>query len=149
MLVKRRGLWIAGVIVAVVLGTVTVVPTGRFAVRESQGGAAIPLGPGLHLRLPLYHRVYLYDSSPVTIDGAVDIVTRDHAGFKLPVRLTGHASPADVLSFHQGRSGREPRLYIEERMRESVGTAAKGFNADEILDPDIANRLAPRHTADR
>lgn len=148
MLVKRRGLWIVVVIVAAVLGTVTLVPAGRFAVRESHGGTATPLGPGLHLRLPLYHRVYVYDPSPVTLDGTVDIVTRDHAGFKLPVRLTGHASPADVLSFHQGRSGREPRLYIEERMREAVVTAAKGFNADEILAPDIATRLAPRVSAD-
>jgi len=148
MLDKRRGLWLAVLIVAIVLGTVTVVPAGRFAVRESHGGAAVPLAPGLHLRLPLYQRVYVYDSSPVVLDGPVDIVTRDHAGFKLPVRLTGHASPADVLTFHQGRSGREPRLYIEERMRDAVVTAAKGFNADEILAPDIATRLAPRVSAD-
>ncbi|HEV8700241.1 MAG TPA: tetratricopeptide repeat protein [Candidatus Polarisedimenticolia bacterium] len=148
MLVKRRGLWIAVVIVALVLGTMTFVPAGRFAVREAQGGAAVPLDPGLHLRLPLYHRVYVYDTAPVTLDGTVDIITRDHASFKLPVRLTGHASPADILTFHQGRSGREPRLYIEERMRDAVVTAAKGFNADELLAPDVARRLAPRVSAD-
>ena len=148
MLVKRRGLWIAAVIVALVLGTMTFVPAGRFAVRETQGGAATPLGPGLHPRLPIYHRIYVYDTAPVTLDGTVDIVTRDNAAFKLPVRLTGHASPADILSFHQGRSGREPRLYIEERMRDAVVTAAKGFNADELLAPDVARRLAPRVSAD-
>lgn len=148
MLVKRRGLWIVAATVALVLATVSIVPAGRFAVRESQGGAAAPLGPGVHLRLPLYHRMYVYDTAPVTLDGPVDIVTRDHAAFKLPVRISGHASPADILSFHQGRSGREPKIYIEERMRDAVVTAAKGFNADEILAPDVDRRLAPRVSAD-
>ncbi len=145
---KRIWLWIAVVIGALLLSTVSVVPAGRFAVRETQGGAVEPLGPGLHLRLPLYHRMYVYDSAVVTLDRPLDIVTRDQAAFKLPVRIAGHASQADVLSFHKGRSGREPRLYIEERMREAVAVAAKGFNADEILAPDVERRLAPQVSAD-
>lgn len=145
---QRKGPWIVVVIGALLLASVTIVPAGRFAVREAPGGAATPLEPGLHLRLPLYHRVYLYDSAAVTIDRPIDIVTRDHAAFKLPVRISGHASPADVLSFHKGRSGREPRLYIEERMREAVAAAAKQLNADEILAPDTERRLAPLVSAD-
>jgi len=60
---KRTWLWIAAVIGALLLSAVSIVPAGRFAVRESQGGTAAPLGPGLHLRLPLYQRVYVYDSA--------------------------------------------------------------------------------------
>lgn len=148
MSLKRTSLWAVAGLAALLLAGVVPVPAGRFAVREAHGGAATPLGPGLHLRVPLYHHVYVYDSATVTVDQPVDIVTRDHAAFKLPVRISGHASPADVLSFHKGRSGREPRVYVEERMREAVVAAAKRFNADELLAPDIARRLAPLVSAD-
>ena len=30
-----------------------------------------------------------------------------------------------MLTFHKGRAGREPRVYIEERMREAVALAAR------------------------
>jgi len=128
--------------------TLVVVPAGGFGVREGPGGAVTPLGPGLHLRVPLYQRVYVYDARPVILDGPIDIVTRDHASFKLPVHIAGHASEADVLTFHRGRTGREPRLYIQERMQAAVTTAIRGFNADEILAPKFDRKIAPQVSAD-
>jgi len=145
----QRGRWWVGLALAVAaVSTVVYVPAGRSAVLEARGGAATRLDPGLHVRVPLYQRLYVYDTDPVTIDGGIDVVSKDQAGFKLPARISGHASPSDVLTFHKGRAGREPRVYIEERMREAVATAARGFNADQILSPDIARRLGPLVSAD-
>ncbi|OLE65543.1 MAG: hypothetical protein AUG03_04235 [Acidobacteria bacterium 13_1_20CM_2_68_14] len=148
MRLKGRWSWMLVALVALAAANVARVPGGEFAVREGPGGSVLPLGSGLHLRVPLYHRLYVYDSTPVVLDGPVDVVTKDHAGFKLPVRIAGRASASDVLTFHRGRSGREPRVYIEERLKAAVIAAARGFNADEILSPQIDRRLAPLVSAD-
>jgi tetratricopeptide (TPR) repeat protein len=148
MRLRRSLVWVLVALAALGATSVAHVSSGGFAVREGPGGSAVPLGPGFHLRVPLYHRLYVYDGTPVVLDGPVDIVTKDHASFKLPVRIAGHASPGDVLTFHQGRAGREAKVYIEERMREAVATAARGFNADEILSPQAARRLSPIVSAD-
>ena len=148
MRLKGRPLWILIALAALAAMNVVHVSAGRFAVREGPGGSAWPLGPGFHLRVPLYHRLYVYDSTPVVLDGPVDIITKDHASFKLPVRIAGRASQGDVLTFHRGRTGREPRIYIEERMRAAVVSAARSFNADDILSPQIRRRLAPLVSAD-
>src|SRR3989475_11044305 len=118
MLLQGRRLWLALVVVVAAASLVVYVPAGRAAVLEARGGAATQLAPGFHLRVPLYQHLYVYDSLPVTIDDKIDVVSRDHAAFKLPARISGHASPSDVLTFHKERAGREPRVYIEERMRE-------------------------------
>src|SRR5438093_1225660 len=148
MFLQRRRLLFALVLVVAAASLVVYVPAGRAAVLEARGGAVTRLAPGFHLRVPLYQHLYVYDSVPVTIDDKIDVVSKDHASFKLPARISGHASPNDVLTFHRGRAGREPRVYIEERMREAVVAAARGFNADEILSPDIARRLGPLVSAD-
>src|SRR5262245_11657499 len=142
--------WLLIIVALVVLGILCVVHVGSggFAVREGTGGSMVQLGPGFHLRVPLVQRLYVYDAVPVVLDGPVDIVSRDHASFKLPVRISGRASQGDVLTFHRGRAGREPRVYIEERMRAAVSAAVSGFDADEILSPQIARRLAPLVAAD-
>jgi tetratricopeptide (TPR) repeat protein len=150
---RLQGKWLWGLagLVAIGLAIVAHVPSGGFAVREGPGGTTVPLGPGFHLRVPLYHRMYVYDGAPVVLDGPVDIVTRDHAAFKLPVHIAGRASPGDVLTFHRGRTGREPRIYIEERMTAAVAAAARGFNADEIdrrLGPPVSADLITRGIAD-
>ena len=49
------------------------------AVRETPGGEPVVLGTGPHLRVPLYHRIFRYDTAPVTLDEPVSIVTRDSA----------------------------------------------------------------------
>ena len=143
MFPKRRRLWLVLVVAVAAASIVVYVPAGRAAVLEARGGAATRLAPGFHVRVPLYQHVYVYDSVPVTIDDTIDVVSKDHAAFKLPARISGHASPSDVLTFHRGRAGREPRVYIEERMREAVAAAARGFNADEILSPEIVRRIGP------
>jgi tetratricopeptide (TPR) repeat protein len=148
MLQKRRLLWIVIVLLALSAATIVYVPAGRFAVLEGPGGSTLPLEPGLHLRVPMLHRLFVYDSTPVVLDGPVDIVTKDHAAFKLPVRIAGRASQGDVLTFHRGRAGREPRLYIEERMRAAVVAAVRGLDADEILSPGVERRIAPLVSAD-
>ena len=148
MFLQRRRLLFALVLVVAAASLVVYVPAGRAAVLEARGGVATQLAPGFHLRVPLYQHLYVYDSVPVMIDDKIDVVSKDHASFKLPARISGHASPNDVLTFHRGRAGREPRVYIEERMREAVVAAARGFNADEILSPDIARRLGPLVSAD-
>jgi Flp pilus assembly protein TadD len=134
-------------VVALLGASVVYVPGGSLAVRES-GGGAVALAPGFHLRLPLYQRVYRYDSDPVLVDRPVQIVSRDQATFHLPVRIEARVSPGDVLTFHQGRSGRAPRVYIEERATEAVLGAARALNADALLDPDVGRRLAPAVSAD-
>ncbi len=148
MRLQGKALWLIIALLAFCAVNVAYVPAGDFAVREGPGGSTLPLGPGLHLRVPLYHRLYVYDGAPVILDGPVDIVSKDHASFKLPVRIAGRASPGDVLTFHRGRIGREPRLYIEERMRAAVAAAARGLNADEIISPQAGRRLAPLVSAD-
>ncbi len=148
MSLQGKWLWVLIALAVIGVANVAYVPSGGFAVREAPGGTTVPLGPGFHLRVPLFHRVYVYDGAPVVLDGPVDIVTRDHAAFKLPVHIAGRASPGDVLTFHRGRTGREPRIYIEERMAAAVVAAARGFNADEILSPGIDRRLGPPVSAD-
>jgi len=148
MRLQGKTLWVVIALLALGALNVAYVPAGEFAVREGPGGSTVRLESGLHVRVLLYHRLYVYDSTPVLVDGPIDIVTKDHAAFKLPVRIGGRASQGDVLTFHRGRTGREPRVYIEERMRAAVAAAAGGFNADEILSPQIARRLAPLVSAD-
>jgi len=147
---RIQGKWRWALLALAVIGLATVahVPAGGFAVREGPGGTTVPLDPGFHLRVPLYHRLYVYDGAPVVLDGPVDIVTRDHAAFKLPVHIAGRASPGDVLTFHRGRTGREARIYIQERMTAAVAAAARGFNSDEILSSGIDRRLGPLVSAD-
>ena len=148
MRLQGKWRWVLIALAAIVVANVAYVPSGGFAVREGPGGTTVPLEPGFHLRVPLYHRLYVYDGAPVVLDGPVDIVTKDHAAFKLPVRIAGRASPGDVLTFHRGRTGREARIYIEERMAAAVAAAARGFNADEILSPGIDRRIGPLVSAD-
>lgn len=123
------------------------IPGGSFAVRESPGGGELPLGPGLHLRVPLYQRVYRYDSLPVALDQPMSLVSKDNASFTIPVTLSAWASQGDVLTFHRGRAGREPRTYIEERARDAVLSAARDFNADAILARDASTLLGPAVSA--
>jgi tetratricopeptide (TPR) repeat protein len=146
----RRGpLLLATAVGAVVLlACVVYVPAGQLAVRESYGGAAIALRPGLHLRVPLLQRLYRYDSTPLHIDEAMPIVTRDNASFKLPIRITVRPASGDLLTFHNSRSGREPQVYMLEQVRQAVQAAAKTLGADEILVGDAALRLGPAVSAD-
>jgi tetratricopeptide (TPR) repeat protein len=123
-------------------------PGGGIAVRESPGGAAIVLGSGPHLRVPLYHRVYRYAVSPVTVDEAVAIVTKDGAGFRLPCRIEARVSPGDVLTFHTSSAGRDASAYIGETVRAAIAGAAKEMSTDEILSPGAAGRLAQGVSAD-
>src|SRR5207249_3357334 len=121
---------------------------GQVAVRESYTGAAAPLGPGPHLRLPVLQRLYRYDTRPLNLDDPIAIVTRDEATFKLPIRIAAWASAGDLLTFHKARAGREPVTFIKEQVRDAVLRAAKGYNADAILTDDVTSRLGPPVSAD-
>jgi tetratricopeptide (TPR) repeat protein len=148
MRVNNLPLWIVLALVALVAVNLAYVSAGEFAVREGPRGSVEPLGSGLHLRVPLYHRLYVYDGTPVLLDGPIDVITKDSASFKLPVRIAGRASQGDVLTFHRSRSGREPRVFIEERLRAAVVSAARTFNADELLSPQIERHMGPLVSAD-
>jgi tetratricopeptide (TPR) repeat protein len=117
---------------------------GGVAVRETLGGATVLLGTGPHLRVPLYHRVYRYDTTPVTLDEALPIVTRDSASFKLPCRLTAHVSVPDALAFHRASSGREAGPYILETARALILDTVKSMSTDQILSPVAAGQIAQR-----
>src|SRR5262245_29261581 len=117
-------------------------PGGGVAVRESPGGAAIVLGPGPHLRVPLYHRVYRYDLRPVIVDEPIAVVTKDGAGFKLPCRIAAHVSPGDAITFHTSSAGRVASDYIGETARAAILAAAREMSTDEILSPAAAGRMA-------
>jgi tetratricopeptide (TPR) repeat protein len=127
---------------------VTWVGSGTVAVRESLGGTSEILGPGPHVRVPLYHRVYRYDASAAVIDEPLEIITRDNATFKLPCHLTARVSPGDVMTFHKGRSGRDTHVYLEESARQAILAASRAFTSDEILAPGSGSRLAQRVSAD-
>jgi Flp pilus assembly protein TadD len=127
---------------------VTWVGGGEIVVRETMGGGATVLAPGLHVRVPLYHRVYHYGTTPVTIDEPVPIVTRDSASFKLPCRIAVHVSAGDALTFHRGRSGRDVVPYLEETTRNAIRDAAKEMSSDQILVASAGALLGQRVSAD-
>jgi tetratricopeptide (TPR) repeat protein len=145
---KRGPLWIVLALAALLIVNLAYVSAGDFAVREGPGGSMEPLGPGLHLRVPLVHRMYVYDTTPVVLDGPVEVVTKDSATFRLPVYIAGRASQGDILTFHRSRSGREPRVFIEERLRAAVISAARTFNADQLLSPQIERYMGPLVSSD-
>jgi len=144
----RRFLILAGVLVAVSLLLTTCVGSGELVVRETLGGEAVALEPGLHARVPLYHRVYRYDTGSVTFDEAVPVVSRDNATFKLPCSNSARVSPGDLLTFHRGRSGRDTTTYISETLRNAIREAAKAMDSDRILAPGSGPRLAQQVSAD-
>src|SRR5262245_14567217 len=104
---RRSTLILVVIVVVAVLSCVTWVGADTAAVRESIGGKPEVLAPGPHLRVPLYHRVYRYDTTPFTLDESLPIVTRDQATFKLPVKIVARVSPGDVMTFHAARAGRD------------------------------------------
>ncbi|HUD72177.1 MAG TPA: tetratricopeptide repeat protein [Dongiaceae bacterium] len=112
------------------------------AVRETLGGATVLLGTGPHLRVPLYHRIYRYDTQPVTLDEPLAIVTRDNATFKLPCHLTAHVSVPDALAFHKASSGREAGPFILETARAAILDTAKTMSTDQILTPVAAGQIS-------
>ena len=142
----RRAILVIVVIIAAL--SCVVWPGGGIAVRESPGGEALVLGPGPHLRVPLYHRVYRYDLRPVTVDEALAIVTRDGATFKLPCRIDARVSPGDALTFHKSSAGRDARTYIGETLRGAILDAAKAMSTDQILAPAAAGQMAQSVSAD-
>jgi len=144
----KRILIPAAALLAVAFLSLTWVGSGEIVVRESQGGAAVVLDAGLHLRVFPFHRLYRYETGDRTLDGALEIVTRDKATFKLPVTLAARVSPGDVLTFHGECSGRDPELFIDETVRAAVRHAAQTLNADEILNPATGGRLAQAASAE-
>jgi tetratricopeptide (TPR) repeat protein len=143
-----RSLIIVAALVVILFLCVTWVGGGQVVVRESMGGAAAVLAPGVHLRVPLYHRLYRYDTGPVTLDEAMPIVTHDNATFKLSCRIAAHVSPGDALTFHKASSGRDTVPFIQETVRGAIREAAKGMNSDQILMPGAGAALAQRVSAD-
>lgn len=146
-MLRSRTLALVALAVLLVLFDVVYVPRGEVAVREAFGGRAVALRSGLHLRVPLYHRLYRYDTRPMKLDEPIEIVTKDSAGFKLPVRMTAWISAEDLLTFHRGRAGRDPSAYMRDQLSGAVREAARGLNADEILTSDPTRRLAPAISA--
>src|SRR6058998_1433856 len=106
MLRNLTRLAIAALVVGLAL-TVVYIPEGQLAVRESYGGAAQAMSAGLGFRLPLYQRIYRYDTLPVAIDEPVQVITRDSGTFQLPITIAAWVSPGDLVTFHRGRTGRD------------------------------------------
>ncbi len=139
---------VVGIAIIAVILAICFVWVPASAVRESYGGSAVALRRGIHLRVPLYHRIHRYDTSPIVIDESVEIVTRDNASFTLPVRLTAWPSPGDLLTFHMASSGRDAETFIRERVREALQRSARGLNADQLLTADVARQIVPALSAD-
>ena len=137
-----------GVAILIAIPLVTFVYIPGAAVRESFGGSAVALRRGVHLRLPLYHRIHRYPATPILIDEGVEIVTKDQASFQIPVRVAAWPSPGDLLTFHTACSGREPGAFIRERVREAVQASASALNADQLLMTDVERQLVPALSAD-
>ncbi len=132
-------------ILTTALGILNVVylPEGSVAVREAYSGAATPLAPGFHLRVPLYQRLYRYETRPIAFDEPIEILSKDNARFTLPIKASAWISSGDLLTFHRARAGREPVTYVKEQIREAVRDSVKTMNADEILTLDVVRRLEP------
>ena len=145
---RRSTLLFVVIIVVAGLSCVTWVGAGTAAVRESLGGKTVVLAPGPHLRVPLYHRVYRYDSAPFTLDETMSIQTRDQATFKLPVRIVARVSPGDIMTFHTGRAGRDTATYLEETVRGAILSGSKARTSDEILMTAGSTALAQQVSAD-
>ncbi len=145
---SRARFVLAAAAVLLVILLFAYVPAGQVAVRESYGGNALRLGPGVHLRVPLYHRLYRYSTRPVTVEESIPVITKDNATFKMPVKILARVSPEDLLTFHAGRSGRETDVYIRERVGQALRDAAKTLSADQILSGDTSRTLAPAVSAD-
>ncbi len=143
----RRLILVVVLVLVIFLGT-TWVGSGDLVVREVPGGAAVLLAPGIHLRVPLYHRIYHYDTAPLAIDEPIAIVTRDSATFKLPCRISAHIAAGDVLTFHRGRSGRDTATYLGETVRNAIRDAAHGMNSDQILAPGAGTRIGQQVSAE-
>ena len=146
MLTRKRTLIIVvvlAILVAVPMLIVAYVPGGQLAVRESLGGTAVALGPGFHLRVPLYSRLYRYDAQTVIVDEAVEVVTSENATFHLPIRIITWPSGGDLLTFHKGCAGRDPSAYIPDRVRDGVLSAARQLSADALLDDEVERRIGP------
>jgi Flp pilus assembly protein TadD len=143
----RRVIVVVVLVLIAFFGT-TWVGSGDLVVREVPGGAAILLTPGLHVRVPLYHRIYRYDTTPTVVDEPMAIVTRDSATFKLPCRISAHVAPGDVLTFHRGRSGRDTATYLGETVRNAIRDAAHGMNSDQVLAPGAGTRIGQQVSAD-
>lgn len=137
----NRSILIVAIVILLVLLSCVSWGSG-VAVRESMGGGAVLLGTGPHLRVPLYHRIYRYDTAPVTLDEALSIVTRDSATFKLPCRLTAQVSVPDALAFHRASSGREAGPFILEISRALILDTLKTMSTDQILSPAAAGPIA-------
>lgn len=138
----------AAVLLTAALLSLTWVGADEIVVRESYGGDAVVLDGGLHLSVVLLHRLYRYDTGDRALDGSIEIVTRDKATFKLPLKLAARVSPGDVLTFHRECSGRDPGAFIDETMQTAVRHAAQSLNADEILNPATRGRLAQATSAE-
>ncbi len=144
----KRVLIPAAALLAVAFLTLTWVASEEIVVRESYGGDAVVLDGGLHLRLFPFQRLYRYETGFRNLNEALEIVTRDKATFKLPVKLAARVSPGDVLTFHGECSGREPGVFIDETVRAAVQQAAQTLNADELLNPATGARLAQAVSAE-
>ena len=145
---RRSSLLIVVILVVAGLSCITWVGAGTAAVRESLGGKTVVLPPGPHLRVPLYHRVYRYDTTPFTLDEALPIVTRDQATFKLPCRIVARVSPGDVMTFHAGRSGRDTATYLEETVRGAILSAARARTSDDLFLPASVAALGQQVSSD-
>jgi tetratricopeptide (TPR) repeat protein len=133
-------------LVALLALSLTYVPD--VAVRESFGGSAVALQRGFHFRLPLYHRLYRYDTTPVNVNDGLEILTKDNASFKLPMSISAWTSPGDLLTFHAASGGREPAAFIRERIQEAVRASVQSLNADELLTSDLTRVIGPPLSAD-
>ncbi|HEU4401807.1 MAG TPA: tetratricopeptide repeat protein [Candidatus Polarisedimenticolia bacterium] len=141
-MLRIRGRLVLIVVALLAALTVVYIPAGQLAVRESYGGAATPIGPGLGFRLLFYQRVYRYDTQPEVIAEDLQVVTKDNASFQLPVKVSARVSPGDLLTFHRGSAGREQRVYIKEQVSDAVRQTVRGLPADEALMPDAGRGLS-------
>lgn len=142
----KRPITVAALLILVLLSCISW--GAGVAVRETLGGPAVLLGTGPHFRVPLYHRIYRYDTAPVTLDEALPIVTRDSATFKIPCRLTAHVSVPDALQFHRAASGRDAGPYILETARAAILDTVKGMSTDQILAPAAAGQISQHVSAE-
>ncbi len=143
----RGLLWALAIVVAMfVLSPFTIVPNGHRGVKLTFGKAAdVPLGEGLHFRIPLVQRVY---KMPVMIERSEtesEAASRDLQRVTTNVVLNYHIDPKQVVTVYRQLGefeNIEPRI-IDPAVQEAMKAVTARNTAEQLVTkrPEVADGI--------
>jgi len=108
--------------------TIVSVPKGSIAIMTARGGGTpTPLAPGFAFRIPGLQIVRLYRDGLLSVDGRVDVASREGSAVTLPFRLEARPGAQRLLELardggRDGADGAASRL-IEARIRAAAASS--------------------------